>query len=51
MSINQELKDYYHSLPEYQKSIFNQELQRYLLVEMGRLGSDYEAIKNNIPQN
>jgi len=51
ISINQELKDYYHSLPEHQKSIFNQELQRYLLVEMGRLGSDYEAIKNNIPQN
>ena len=50
-SINQELKDYYISLTEEQKSEFNTELQRYLLIEMGRLGSDYQAIKNNIPQN
>lgn len=50
-SINQELKDYYISLTEEQKSVFNTELQRYLLIEMGRLGSDYQAIKNNIPQN
>lgn len=50
-SINQELKDYYISLTSEQKEVFNAELQRYLLVEMGRLGSDYQAIKNNIPQN
>ncbi len=50
-AINQELKDFYQSLTDEYKAVFNQELQRFLLVEMGRLGSDYEAIKNNIPQN
>lgn len=51
MAINQELKDFYAQLPEDQKSVFNQSLQAFLLTEMGRLGSDYQAIKNNIPQN
>jgi hypothetical protein len=51
LSINQELKDFYNSLTTEQKEAFNTELQRFLLVEMGRLGSDYQAIKNNIPQN
>ncbi len=51
LSINQELKDFYNSLASEQKEVFNAELQRFLLVEMGRLGTDYQAIKNNIPQN
>jgi hypothetical protein len=48
--INQELKDLYDSLTEEDKRIFNLELQKFLATEMGRLGSDYEAIKNQIPQ-
>lgn len=51
LSINQELKDFYNSLASEQKEVFNAELQRFLLVEMGRLGTDYQSIKNNIPQN
>jgi hypothetical protein len=50
-AINQELKDFYAALPEDQKKLFNEGLQRFLLTEMGRLGSDYQAIKNNIPLN
>lgn len=46
-AINQELKDYYASLDEEEKKVFNIELQRYLLHEVGRLGSDYEAIKRS----
>jgi hypothetical protein len=49
-SINQELKDLYDSLTVEEKRIFNLELQKFLATEMGRLGSDYEAIKNQIPQ-
>ncbi len=49
-SINQELKDHYDSLTVEEKRIFNLELQKFLATEMGRLGSDYEAIKNQIPQ-
>lgn len=48
--INQELKDVYDSLTEEQKRIFNLELQTFLATEMGRLGSDYAAIKDQIPQ-
>lgn len=48
--INQELKDLYDSLTEEDKRIFNLELQHFLATEMGRLGSDYEVIKNQIPQ-
>ena len=48
--INQELKDLYDSLTDEDKRIFNLELQKFLATEMGRLGSDYEAIKNQIPQ-
>ena len=48
--INQELKDLYDSLTEADKRIFNLELQKFLATEMGRLGSDYEAIKNQIPE-
>lgn len=46
-AINQELKDFYASLDEEEKKVFNAELQRYLLQEVGRLGSDYEAIKQS----
>ena len=47
--INQELKDFYNSLTEEDKRLFNLELQKFLATEMGRLGSDYQAIKNQIP--
>jgi hypothetical protein len=50
-SINQELKILYDTLTEEDKRIFNLELQKFLATEMGRLGSDYEAIKNQIPQS
>lgn len=46
VAINQELKDYYASLSEEEKRFFNIELQKYLMQEVGRLGSDYEAIKD-----
>ncbi len=49
--INQELKDLYDSLTDEDKRIFNLELQKFLATEMGRLGSDYEAIKNQIPRS
>ncbi|MFM6938076.1 MAG: hypothetical protein ACKOXH_10400 [Aquirufa sp.] len=48
--INQELKDLYDSLTDADKRIFNLELQKFLATEMGRLGSDYEAIKKQIPE-
>ncbi|MEY2792602.1 MAG: hypothetical protein RJA76_594 [Bacteroidota bacterium] len=51
IAINQELKDYYAQLSSESKNEFNVALQKFLLSEMGRLGSDYQAIKNNIPQN
>lgn len=44
--INQELKDFYNSLTADEKRLFNLELQKFLATEMGRLGSDYQAIKN-----
>jgi hypothetical protein len=46
--INQELKDFYNSLTEQDKRLFNLELQKFLATEMGRLGSDYQAIKNQV---
>jgi len=49
-SINLELKELYDSLTEEEKRLFNLELQKFLATEMGRLGSDYKAIKNQIPQ-
>jgi hypothetical protein len=48
--INQELKDLYDSLTEEDKRLFNLELQKFLALETSRLGSDYEAIKNQIPK-
>jgi hypothetical protein len=47
--INQELKNLYDSLTPEEKQRFNLELQIFLTTEVGRLGSDYEAIKNQIP--
>lgn len=49
-SINQELKDLYDSLTVGEKRIFNLELQKFLALETSRLGSDYDAIKNQIPK-
>jgi len=43
--INVELKNLYDSLTLDEKQIFNLELQKFLITEVGRLGSDYEAIK------
>lgn len=48
--INQELKVLYQSLTEEQKGIFNSELQIFLTTEVSRLGSDYDAIKNQVPK-
>jgi hypothetical protein len=44
--INVELKNLYDSLTLDEKQIFNLELQKFLITEVGKLGSDYEAIKN-----
>lgn len=46
LAINQELKDFYASLSKDDQRLFNIELQKYLMHEVGRLGSDYEAIKD-----
>jgi hypothetical protein len=44
-AINEELKALYASLPDDEKEAFNQQLQTFLTREIGRLKSDYEAIK------
>jgi len=44
-TINQELKTLYASLNEEEKADFNEQLQTFLAREMGRLKTDYEAIK------
>lgn len=44
-AINQELKTLYASLNEEEKAVFNEQLQTFLVREMGRLKTDYEAIK------
>ncbi len=43
-AINQELKDLYASLSEEDKVVFNQQLQKFLAKEVGRLKSDYESV-------
>lgn len=43
--INQELKDLYSSLSEEDKSIFNEQLQKFLAREVSRIKSDYESIQ------
>lgn len=50
-AINQELKDLYASLPEAEKADFNAQLQTFLVREMGRLKSDYEAVKGGMSEN
>jgi hypothetical protein len=47
-SINQELKDFYATLNKEEQQQFNTELQTFLAREMGRLKTDYEAIKGNM---
>jgi hypothetical protein len=44
-TINQELKDLYANLSPEDQKVFNEGLQSFLAREMGRLGSDYQAIK------
>ena len=46
--INQELKDYYASLNKEEQHDFNAQLQTFLAREVGRLKTDYEAIKGNM---
>ena len=46
--INQELKDFYASLSTEEQREFNTQLQTFLAREVGRLKTDYEAIKGNI---
>lgn len=44
-AINLELKELYASLSEEDKKDFNIQLEKFMIVEMGRLSNDYEAIK------
>jgi hypothetical protein len=48
--INQELKNYYASLNKEEQHEFNVQLQTFLAREVGRLKTDYEAIKGNMDQ-
>ncbi|GLU50868.1 hypothetical protein Dfri01_03290 [Dyadobacter frigoris] len=43
-AINQELKDIYASLSEEDKTVFNEQLQKFLIGETARVKSDYESI-------
>ncbi|MEZ0484860.1 hypothetical protein [Fibrella aquatica] len=47
-AINQELKDVYANLPDDEKVAFNEQLQRFLAREVGRLKSDYESVKGGM---
>lgn len=47
-AINQELKNFYASLNVEEQEGFNKALQTFLAREMGRLKTDYEAIKGGI---
>jgi hypothetical protein len=44
-AINQELKDFYASLNKEEQHEFNLQLQTFLARVVGRLKTDYEAIK------
>ncbi len=44
-AINQELKTLYASLSEKEKQEFNEQLQHFLAVEVGRLKADCESIR------
>lgn len=50
-AMNQELKDLYASLPDAEKAGFNEQLQTFLVREMGRLKSDYESVKGGSNEN
>lgn len=50
-ALNQELKALYASLSEDDQKTFNEQLQAFLVKEMGRLKTDYEAIKAQQPNN
>jgi len=41
--INKELKEYYNSLEEADKAIFNEELQSFLIKEMANIKSVYDG--------
>jgi hypothetical protein len=45
-AINRELKALYESLSAEERVLFNEELQTFLVSEMSRLGTDYQAIKS-----
>ena len=47
--INKELRDYYASLPEEEKSGFNKALQSFLIKEMGKIKSVYDGVNNPEP--
>lgn len=47
VAINQELKDFYAALNKEEQHEFNVQLQTFLAREVGRLKTDYEAIKGN----
>ena len=49
--INQELKDYYASLTKEEQHEFNIQLQTFLAREVGRLKTDYEAIKGGMEES
>lgn len=43
--INAELKALYDALPEEQKPIFNEQLQKFLIKEMANIKSVYDGVK------
>lgn len=50
-ALNEELKDLYASLSAEDQKTFNEQLQTFLIREMGRLRTDYEAVKAQQPDN
>ncbi len=47
-AINRELKDFYATLNKEEQQEFNLQLQTFLAREVGRLKTDYEAIKGSM---
>jgi hypothetical protein len=43
-TINKELKDFYAALPDSEKEAFNEELQSFLIKEMGKIKSVYDGV-------
>jgi hypothetical protein len=50
-AINQELKDLYAGLEEEQKTLFNEQLQAFLLKQYKTLADDYEQVKSSLPSD